>query len=197
MHQLADSGIVKFVICAGYRSDQVRAFVAAIDEPEWEVRVVDSGEDASITDRVAAARDGIAGKSLICYGDTIANVPLMKLVAHHDRHVSLATVTVYPLHSPFGVVEMGADDVVSTFKEKPILPHWINIGYLLCEAEALALVESGSDMPEFLDALAATGRFRAYRHTGGHLTVNTEAEREAAEARLGDLVTFSEEWMKW
>ena len=100
-----------------------------------------------------------------------------------------ATLTIYPLHSPFGIVDTDADGRVTAFAEKPRLPYWINIGYLLCEREAFAAMRRGTDMDEFLSALARTGRLHAYRHSGKHLTVNTEKERTLAEEQIVEFLT--------
>lgn len=197
MKQLSDGGISNFVVCVGYMSDQVVRFLEESREPDWNVDVVDSGEAASITDRLYDARDHVPGRALVCYGDTIANVPLGSLVEGHEREGAIASVAVYPLHCPFGIVDVDAEDRVSGFREKPVLPHWINIGYLLCEPAALNLLNRGSDVPEWLEALAKTSRLHAFKHTGRHLTVNTEKDREAAEMDIVDLFTVMEEWTKW
>ena len=53
----------------------------------------------------------------------------------------------------------------------------------------LAGVNRGSDMPQFLEGLAASGRLYTFRHEGSHLTVNTEKERAQAEKQLAQMFT--------
>ncbi|MGH9941441.1 MAG: nucleotidyltransferase family protein, partial [Pyrinomonadaceae bacterium] len=97
--------------------------------------------------------------------------------------------TVYPLHSPFGIVGFDAAKCVHTFDEKPLLPYWINIGFMLCEPEALNFLKPDTDMPDFLSSVAAAGRLFAHQHTGQHLTVNTEKDRELAETQMIEFFT--------
>ena len=126
----------------------------------------------------------------VCYGDTLANVDVRGLLASHRASGALATLTTYPLRSPFGVVRFDESGRVSDFEEKPALPYWINIGFILCEPEALEHLRPGSDMPAFLSSLAAEGGLYAYRHTGKHLTVNTEKERADAEVEMVEFFTY-------
>ncbi|HEX7177450.1 MAG TPA: nucleotidyltransferase family protein [Pyrinomonadaceae bacterium] len=186
---LAAEGVSRFVACVGYKAEAVEEFLRERRDPSWEVECVNSG-DASMTDRILDARAHVGGRALICYGDTLANVDIGELLASHRASGALATLTTYPLHSPFGIVHFDGSGRVSEFAEKPALPYWINIGFILCEPEAFAYLLPGSDMPTFLSALAAAGRLYAYRHTGKHLTVNTEKERADAEVEMVEFFTY-------
>ncbi len=181
-------GLRRFVFCVGYKAELIHEFLAATYPDRERYRAVDSG-DATMTDRLVDARDLVPGRALVCYGDTLANVNLPGLVAHHESRHAAATLTTYPLQSPYGIVDAGDDGQIRQFREKPILPFWINIGFLLLEREVLAGLARGSDMPQFLDGLAASGRLFAFRHEGSHLTVNTEKERMQAERQLAQMFT--------
>lgn len=185
---LAAWGIGRFVFCVGYKAEMIHAFLAAKFPDPDRFRSVDSGE-ATMTDRLVDARDHVSGRALVCYGDTLANVNLAALMRFHEEHRAAATLTTYPFQSPFGIVDADETGRIQTFREKPILPFWINIGFLLLEPVVLADLRRGSDMPAFLDGLAAGGGLFAFRHQGGHLTVNTEKERVQAEKLLPEMLT--------
>jgi glucose-1-phosphate cytidylyltransferase len=183
---LAGNGVRRFAVCVGFKAEHIEGFLNEVREPDWEVVCVNSG-DASMTDRLLDARAHIPGQALICYGDTLANLDLAAQRRQHQAHGALMTVAVHPLQSPFGIVNLDGEGRVTGFAEKPRLPHWINIGFMLAEPAALDFLRRGSDMPAFLGSLAAAGRLHAYKHEGKHLTVNTEKERSQAEA---DLIGF-------
>ncbi|HEX3559058.1 MAG TPA: sugar phosphate nucleotidyltransferase [Pyrinomonadaceae bacterium] len=192
MKYLAASGVSRFVVCVGYKAEAIEEFVAGHREPSWEVTCVNSG-DASMTKRILDARRHVAGgPALICYGDTLANVDLEALRRDHLSSGALVTLTTYPLHSPFGIVSFDDDGCVQRFEEKPRLPYWINIGFMLCQPEAFGFLSPDSDMPEFLAALSEAGVLFAHRHTGKHLTVNTEKDRALAEAQIVEFYTYSD-----
>jgi len=112
-------------------------------------------------------------------------VDLGSLARRHTESGALATMTVYPLQSPYGIVSLEKDtDRVSGLLEKPVLPYWINIGFILCEQAALDSMRRGTDLVTFLSSLAERGAVRAHRHQGKHLTVNTEKERNEAEGEI-------------
>jgi NDP-sugar pyrophosphorylase family protein len=185
MNYLSACGISRFVLCVGYKAECIEQFVRECSRPGWQVRCVNSG-DASMGDRLLDARPFIPGQALICYGDILANVDLEALQREHGARGALATLTVYPLHSPFGIIHFDNDNRITELSEKPVLPYWINIGFMLCDPAAFQFVQRKSDMMEFSAALANAKALFAYAHRGRHLTINTEKERMQAEAQMTD-----------
>ncbi len=183
MQYLSASGISRFVLCVGYKAECIEQFVKEFAEPGWQVACVNSG-DASMGDRILDALPQVPGQALICYGDILANVDLAALERAHRASGALATITVYPLHSPFGIVNFDSQNQVTELAEKPVLPYWINIGYLLCEKAAFQFLQRNRDMMNFSAALAAAKALAAYQHQGRHLTINTEKERMEAEVQM-------------
>ncbi len=183
MSFLQKSGVRRFVLCVGHQAYMIQQFLANNCDSECDVRCLDSG-DVTMTDRLLAAREYVHRRGLICYGDTLANVNLPSLIRRHEECGGLATVTVHPLHSPFGIVDMDPQGQVTGFKEKPRLPHWINIGFIVAELAAFDLMRPFGDMPEFLNALSACGQLYAFQHEGRHITINTEKDRSEAERNI-------------
>lgn len=186
LRYLSLQGVRRFVLCTGYKSEAIVRFVEEQPlPPGHSVVCVDSGENASMADRVLDARRHVPGRALVCYGDTLANVDLTAHVRGHVESGALASVTVYPLQSPYGIVSFDeGTGRVSGLLEKPRLPYWINIGFILCEPAGLDTMKRGTDLVTFLGALAGRGAVRAHRHQDKHLTVNTEKERSEAEGEI-------------
>ena len=191
MKYLSNSNVCRFVICVGYKAEAIEEFVEANRESHWEVTCINSG-DVTMTDRVLDARRHFDGSALLCYGDTLANVDLQALQNKQLSSGALVTVTVYPLRSPFGIVNFDDRGRIQVFDEKPLLPYWINIGFMMCRPEAFGFMRRGADMPQFLAALGEAGSLFAYQHTGKHLTVNTEKDRAQAEAQIVEFYTASD-----
>jgi len=185
---LEAAGISRFVVCTGYKAEAVEAFIDQTLRPGLNPICVNSG-DVTMTERIRATRGQVPDAALICYGDTMANVDITELLNYHHQTGADATITVHPLRSSFGIVNFDADHLITCFEEKPLLPYWINIGFLVCNASALDRIRPNSDMPEFLDELAKDRLLAAFPHRGKHLTINTEKERVLAEAEIIDLFT--------
>jgi glucose-1-phosphate cytidylyltransferase len=178
---LFQSGITEFVLCTGYKAELFEEFASRRELGAGNVSCSNSGE-AGMTQRLVAARPLIPGRALVCYADTLADVDLKKLVKAHEAMRVEGTLTVHPCRSPFGIVTFDETGLVSAFQEKPQLPYWINIGFLLLEPMALSRLNSEVPMPDFLVNLAAQRGLGVYRHLGRHWTANTETElRELAE----------------
>src|SRR5690606_10594715 len=75
-------GLRRFVFCVGYRADAIRAFLEEHYPDRERFVAVDSGE-ATMTDRLADARQHVPGRALVCYGDTLANVNVEALLQAH------------------------------------------------------------------------------------------------------------------
>jgi glucose-1-phosphate cytidylyltransferase len=184
---LARSGVNRFVLCTGYKAECIEQFVRDRCNPDWDIRCVNSG-DVTMTQRLRDAWPYVHGRALICYGDTLANVDLTRLQRRHRQRKAIATMALYRPHNPFGVVKFDRGRKIRSFVEKPRLPQWINIGFILCEAAATTeYLHSSPDMVEFLSALAVSEKLFAYEHSGKHLTINTEKDRQQAE---GELIEF-------
>jgi NDP-sugar pyrophosphorylase family protein len=135
--------------------------------------------------RFAAARRAEAGPVYALNGDELLDLDFNALLARHHETSSAATITVCPLVSPFGVVDLGDDDLVAGFREAPRLPHWVSAGVYVLDEEALdRLPERGDHERTTFPALAAEQKLRAVRHEGVWLTVNTEKDLERADAYL-------------
>jgi NDP-sugar pyrophosphorylase family protein len=137
--------------------------------------------------RFAAEQRRSTGTILAMNGDELLDVDLDDLVSAHDGSGAAATITVFPLVSPFGVVELGSDGFVTGFtEESPRLPHWVNVGLYVLEEEALArFPERGDHERTTFPELAAEGKLFAYRHERTWLTVNTPKQLRAAEEFIG------------
>jgi glucose-1-phosphate cytidylyltransferase len=164
----AAQGFARFLLATGYMGEAVAEFVAA---ERWPVGVavecVDTGLDTPTGGRISALRERLGSESFCAtYADGVADVDLAALLDFHRVHGGLATLTVVRPHLQWGVAELDGD-AVAGFTEKPRSEHWINGGFLCFEPGALAYLEEDSVLErEPLQALAAAGRLRAFRHEG-------------------------------
>jgi glucose-1-phosphate cytidylyltransferase len=165
----AAQGFERFLLATGYLGEMVEDFVAGEDWPaRIEVECVDTGLDTPTGGRISHLGDRLAGEAFcVTYADGVADVDLGALLAFHRSHDALATVTVVQPHLQWGVAELGADDRVEGFVEKPRSEHWINGGFFCFEPAALDRIGVDSVLErEPLERLAANDQLRAYRHEG-------------------------------
>jgi NDP-sugar pyrophosphorylase family protein len=148
--------------------------IVAVEEPE------PLGRGGGL--RLAAQARKEQGPVYAMNGDELLDVDLTALLARHREREPAATLTLAPLRSQFGVVDLDDDDVVTGFREAPQLPYWVNAGLYVLDEEALdQLPERGDHETTTFPLLAARRRLLGYRHRGTWLTVNTPKELRLAE----------------
>jgi len=135
--------------------------------------------------RFAAAARKDTGDVYALNGDELVDLDLGALAAHHQATRAAATITVVPLESHLGIVDVDEDDAVLGFREKPRLPHWVSCGVYVLGEEALArLPETGDHETATFPALAAERKLRAFRHEGLWMTVNTPKDLRVAQEHV-------------
>jgi len=118
-------------------------------------------------------------------GDELTDLDLHEFINFHLRSSPIATLAVTPLRSPFGVVDVVGDNVVS-FREKPVIEtHLVSIGVYVFDRRILEyLPEIGDIERTAFPRLVREGGLKAYRYNGFWMTVNTVKDLAEAERRL-------------
>jgi NDP-sugar pyrophosphorylase family protein len=182
---LMKHGIEDIILATGDKSEKFENYFKAHDLG-CSITLIDSGE-VDIIKRIEAAKNHIVGSFLVLYGDTISDVNISDLIAFHNAGSNEATMTVFPLETQFGLVDISNKDKVIGFKEKPRLDKWINIGYFCYEKSVLDCVSGYKSHEEFLAGITNKGILTAFRHEGIHFTINTLGELEEAEKKIKEL----------
>ncbi|MEZ4590734.1 MAG: sugar phosphate nucleotidyltransferase [Chloroflexota bacterium] len=211
----------RFILALGHQADQVRryfleyeamtrdvtiqladpasgnsqphvTFSGEYEHPPWEVTLVDTGLETERAARLAKVANYLDGERFfVAYGEAVANINLDELVQFHVRHGQKATVTGIRFRSQYGQVEADESGQITEFIEKPILPYWINGGFMLFETAVLhhILRENREDLDlerHILPQLAQQQQLMLYQHTGYWQSMKT----------LKDALTLKEAWQE-
>jgi glucose-1-phosphate cytidylyltransferase len=183
----ARQGFTRFHPLTGYLGEMVAGFVSAAGWPDGvEVECVDTGIDTPTGGRLKLAAEATGGgRFCATYADGVADIDLVALLDFHERSGRDATMTAVQPNIQWGVADIGPDDEVTGFTEKPKSEHWINGGFFCFEQPVLDLVAEDSVLErEPLERLAREGRLGAYRHEGFWDCMDT----------YKDLVTLNDLW---
>ena len=186
----ASCGITDFVVLTGYKSEIVKEYFLnfrsynsnitvntgsgevefrSSDSESWNVTVVDTGLEAETGLRLFRAKEFLQGDTFMCtYGDGLAPVDLAALLRSHEASNRLGTITVTNPTSRFGVVGIGDQGQVTSFKEKPRLDDFVNIGFMVFEGQVLEQLSGANEALEtgLLTDLAKTGQLNSFQHKG-------------------------------
>jgi len=208
MKEYSYYGFNEFIICAGYKQHMIKEWFADYflhtsditfnfkhgneiiihdqkTEP-WEVTVVDTGLDTMTGGRIKRVREYIGNEPfMMTYGDGVCDVNISELIKYHKNHGKLATLTAVVMKQDKGVLNIGPDHVVSSFREKSVndgLP--INAGYMVLEPDVINYIDGDNTSfeREPLEKIASEGQLVSYIHTGFWQCMDTKKEQDLLES---------------
>ena len=186
INHLKNNKINKFKIATGYKSEVVNDYLNK-NHSNLNIKKIYSG-DVDIIKRIQDACKYIKNDFLILYGDTISNVNISDLQKFNKVRDQKSTITVWPMQSQFGLVDFDKKLRVISFKEKPILDKYMNIGYFYFRRELINKINRYKSWEIFLNDLVSERSINAFKHNGIHITVNTIDELKEAEKNIGKII---------
>ena len=216
MKSYAYYGHNEFVICAGYKqhmlkewfanyflyssdvtfdysgNEEVRLIRENHAEP-WKVTVVDTGLNTMTGGRIKRIHETF----LITYADGVCDVDINKLIGFHNEHGKIATLTAVLQDQSKGVLDIGGDNAVKSFREKSKgdgAP--INAGFMVLNPEIFDYIEGDTTVFERgpLEKLADEGQLMSYMHRGFWQCMDNIREKDILEKLLEG---GKAPWKKW
>ncbi len=220
MKEYSYYGFNEFIICAGYKQHIIKEWFAdyflhtsdiTFDFTEgnkmiihnmkaepWKVTVVDTGLNTMTGGRIKRIQPYVGNETfMMTYGDGVCDVDISKLLEFHKTHGKTATLTAVMIEQQKGVLDIGGDNAVHSFREKAAgdgAP--INAGYMVLEPEIFDYIDGDYTVFEKkpLEMLAAKGELMSYMHRGFWQCMDTKREMDMLEKMLD---TGNAPWKKW
>jgi len=208
MKEYSHYGFNDFIVCAGYKQHMIKEWFADYflytsdvtfdftqgnrmiihdqrTEP-WRVTVVDTGYGTMTGGRIKRIQKYVGDETfMMTYGDGVCDVDLQKLLDFHRSHGKLATLTAVMMEQTKGVLNIGGDNAVHSFREKAITDSApINAGYMVLEPAVFDYIEGDQTVFERqpLERLAAEGQLMSYTHQGFWQCMDTMREKIQLES---------------
>jgi glucose-1-phosphate cytidylyltransferase len=150
---------------------------------DWKISLIDTGKHTMTGGRLLRLKN-IFNKPdspfILTYGDGLADVNIDELVAFHNSHGKIATVTVVRPPSRFGGLHISGNKVIH-FQEKPKTgENWINGGFFVFNKEVFNYLENDETILEKrpLENLVKDGELMAYEHNGFWQCMDTIRDRD-------------------
>lgn len=208
MKGYARFGFNEFIICAGYKQHMIKEWFAdyflhtsdiTFDftkgnevivhnqhcEP-WKVTVVDTGLNTMTGGRIKRIQPYVGDEPfMMTYGDGVCDVDIKKLVEFHKTQGKIATLTAVQLEQSKGVLNIGPDNAVHSFREKSAMDSApINAGFMVLEPKIFDYLNGGDKCifeRQPLESLAAEGELMSYTHKGFWQCMDTKREKDDLE----------------
>lgn len=208
MKEYAHYGFTEFIICAGYKqhvikewfanyylhnSDITFDFSCGLNNVvihgnhcnPWKVTVVDTGLNTMTGGRIKRVQPYIGKETfMMTYGDGVCDVNIAELAKFHKSHGKTATLTAVLLQPQKGIMDIGGDNAVKSFREKNLSDGSpINAGYMVLEPEIFDYLEGDTTVfeREPLERLAENGELMSYRHNGFWQCMDNKREMDMLE----------------
>lgn len=221
MKEYAYYGHNEFIICAGYKQDYIKQWftqyfamnsdisfdyrngkneVTVHDthiEP-WKVTIVDTGFNTMTGGRIKRIQKYVENEPfLMTYADGVCDVDINKVIEFHKKEGRIATLTAVLQDQSKGVLDIGGDNAVKSFREKKISDGApINAGYMVFEPEIFNYIKDDTTVleKEPLEKLADEGQLMSYMHKGFWQCMDNLREKEQLEKLIA---VGKAPWMKW
>ena len=203
MKEYSYYGYNDFIICAGYKQEYIKEWFAnyfihnsdiTFDFSQgqnemsvhhsyldpWKVTIVDTGYNTMTGGRIKRIQEYVGDEPFfMTYGDGVCDVDINKLLEFHKSHGKLATLTAVRLAQDKGVLSIGNDNTVKSFREKNLSDGAsINAGYMVLEPEVFSYLTDDTCVfeQEPLHKLVENGQLMSYNHTGFWQCMDTPRE---------------------
>lgn len=220
MKEYSYYGFNEFIICAGYKQHVIKEWFAdyflhtsditfdftqgnkmivhnQFAEP-WKVTVVDTGLNTMTGGRIKRIQPYVGNEPfMMTYGDGVCDVNLQELLKFHEEHGKIATLTSVLLEQAKGILDIGGDNAVHSFREKSNSDGApINAGYMVLNPEIFDYIEGDETVFERqpLEQLAEQGELMSYAHKGYWQCMDTKREKDRLEKLLAK---GKAPWKKW
>ena len=164
----------------------------------WKVTVVDTGLHTMTGGRIKRIQKYVGDEPfLMTYGDGVCDVDIGKLVDFHKAHGKIATLTAVMQDQSKGVLNIGGDNAVKSFREKKLTDGApINAGYMVLNPEIFDYIEGDQTVFERdpLEKLAEEGQLMSYMHRGFWQCMDNVREKELLEKLISNKKA---PWMVW
>ena len=214
-------GYNDFILALGYKADYIKDFFLnqkaftsdftlktknhttkfylnhRIDVDDFTITFVDTGLETQPGERILRCHNYIPASDalfMVTYGDGVTDLNLNDLIRFHKKQNTIGTVTGVHPRSKYGLVQLGKNNIVSGFQEKPVLSDWVNGGFGIYDKRAFDYFKPGETEHPALMRLAKEKQLSLYKHNGFWFSVDTYKEYE-------DLNTLwksgTKPWMVW
>lgn len=188
---LRQYGVDHFILLCGYLANVIQDYFG--DGSKWGVSIDYCVEETPLG-RGGAFKTGFAKVPaseryvIGTNGDNINTQDIRPLLAQHEATNAQATAMLVQLRSPYGIADVTEGERITGFREKPLLPYWLNAGVYVISSSAFArFPDIGDHEDTTFPQLAAEGSLYAFRSTSYWRAVDTVKDLQEAGKDLAEM----------
>ncbi|UZE92326.1 MAG: cupin domain-containing protein [Methanosarcinales archaeon] len=179
MLDFASAGIDEVILLTGYLGEKIEGRYG----PEYKgmkLRYLIEDAPLGTLNAIRRGMEFVGKDAVVRNGDVVTDLNLRKMVSEFNDSDFLATMLVTRLRSPYGIVVLN-EERIKSFKEKPVLDHYINGGVYCLDNACLAFFEdfeTGAIEDTVFPALAKEGKLGYYAEDCLWTSIDTSKDLE-------------------
>lgn len=206
MKYYAHFGHTDFILCLGWKANVIKEYFLAYDEcmsndfvmsgggdsikllssdiHDWNITFVDTGNQASIGERLMAVEPYLEGEDVFLanYTDGLTDAPLPRVIESLHEHDAVASfLSIKPTQS-YHAIDAAADGKVKSIASIQDCDLWMNGGFFAFRKEIFRYMEAGDELVEQpFQRLIREGKLCTYKHHGFWSCMDTYKEMQSLE----------------
>jgi D-glycero-alpha-D-manno-heptose 1-phosphate guanylyltransferase len=198
IQHLLQQGVDQFIFSLGYLNESIETFlINNYPQPNYKLSIEEEplGTGGAIQ---LAARKATGNTVLVLNGDTLFNVDVKKLIAAHINKNAACTLSLKPMKNfdRYGVVELGDDASIISFKEKQFYTEgYINGGVYALDVEQFSqekLPEKFSFEKDYLEKNAGKHKLFGTVQDKYFIDIGIPEDYERAQSEFANLKIANE-----
>ena len=190
MKTYAKYGFKKFVLCLGYKSDEIKKYFMdyewltedftlkmgdsqkkkityhSSDLIDFEITFADTGLETNTGGRIKKIEKYIESDNFhVTYCDGLTDINISKLSEFHKEKNKIGTVSAVHAMTTFGIIDIDENSITKSFREKPTLPGYINGGYMIFKKDFFDYLDEECILEQKpMRTISEMNELSAYRH---------------------------------
>lgn len=134
---------------------------------DFKITFVDTGLDSLTGERVRRLRHYLKNERfMLTYGDGVSDVDIRAIVKFHQKKKVIGTITGVHPRMRWGIVRRDKDNLVTRFRQKPVLNEYVNGGFMVFEPAFFDYLRPNEMIEKALERLSKRRELAIYVYDG-------------------------------
>jgi glucose-1-phosphate cytidylyltransferase len=208
-----------FILCLGYKGDEIKKFFLNYDEcpqddfvlsngvkkqlikneiHDWNITFAETGLNSNVGQRLLAVRKYLEGEDVFLanYSDALTDLPLSTMINYFNKSNKIACLTaVKPVGFTFHYVSIKDDGNVQSVSPLNKSPLRINGGFFVFKKQIFDYINPGEELViEPFERLIKQKELIAYQHDGFWASLDTYKDKQRLDELASNNASFWEIW---
>lgn len=158
-------GFNHFVLALGYKGEMIAEYFKNNNTDKFKIDAIDTGLETLTGERVLKLRKYIkTDLFMVTYGDGVGDVDINELIKYHKKKKVIGTITGVHPTSKWGLINSDSNNLIISFREKPILKEYVNGGFMIFDKRFFKYLRKGEMIEGGFVRLAEKKQLAVFNH---------------------------------